>query len=478
MKKTRIIGLSAALMLIASAANAQIGNPFIHDPSTVVECDGKYYTFGTGGGGLISPDGWHWESGAVRPGGGVAPDAMKIGDRYLVVYSSGVQGSKLQHHSRVYALWYNTLDPNAPDFKITDPIDIAGSTGYDDCDGIDPGLLMGPDGRLWLVYGTYYGYIRVVELDPATAKAKGEPKDIALSCEAAEMTYYDGWYYLLATHGTCCAGANSTYTIIAGRSKSPQGPFVDNLGRDMMQGGGKYVLSSEPRRIGAGHFGRFDIAEGIQKMSFHFEADLDLSGKSTLAIRPLMWKNGWPVAGELIDETCTYGIQSERRGYVLELACDFVRMNNGGGWRRVADAPIVKSPSQKLEDINANWPSGDMEVRLGADIIRPHQTWTITSVPDAGGYLGGAYYKIAIEGTDRALEATADKDVKAAPSFTGADSQLWRIDQLIDGTYRIMPKAVPGTSEELVLMTVADSTPTLGAFNFNDDNSKWNLKKH
>ena len=37
---------------------AQIGEPYIHDPSTLAECDGKYYTFGTGGGGLISDDGW------------------------------------------------------------------------------------------------------------------------------------------------------------------------------------------------------------------------------------------------------------------------------------------------------------------------------------------------------------------------------------------------------------------------------------
>ena len=40
----------------ALTAEAQVGEPFIHDPSTIQECDGKYYTFGTGGGGLISSD--------------------------------------------------------------------------------------------------------------------------------------------------------------------------------------------------------------------------------------------------------------------------------------------------------------------------------------------------------------------------------------------------------------------------------------
>ena len=66
------IALSAMLTL-SQSANAQVGQPYIHDPSTIMECNGKYYTFGTGGGGLISEDGWNWKSGAVRPGGGAAP---------------------------------------------------------------------------------------------------------------------------------------------------------------------------------------------------------------------------------------------------------------------------------------------------------------------------------------------------------------------------------------------------------------------
>ena len=62
-------------------SKAQTGNPYIHDPSTIALCDGRYYTFGTGGGGLISADGWSWQSGAERPGGGAAPVVLKIGDR-------------------------------------------------------------------------------------------------------------------------------------------------------------------------------------------------------------------------------------------------------------------------------------------------------------------------------------------------------------------------------------------------------------
>lgn len=35
-----------ATLLVSLSATAQIGEPFIHDPSTVMKCDGKYYTFG------------------------------------------------------------------------------------------------------------------------------------------------------------------------------------------------------------------------------------------------------------------------------------------------------------------------------------------------------------------------------------------------------------------------------------------------
>ena len=91
----KIIGLTALLaVLITQTLIAQVGKPFIHDHQ-IMECDGKYYTFGTGGGGLISEDGWTWNGGGVRPGGGAAPDAIKIGDRYLVVY--GATGGARKH---------------------------------------------------------------------------------------------------------------------------------------------------------------------------------------------------------------------------------------------------------------------------------------------------------------------------------------------------------------------------------------------
>jgi arabinan endo-1,5-alpha-L-arabinosidase len=467
-------------LLLTGQANAQVGKPFIHDPSTIAECDGKYYTFGTFGGGLISEDGWTWNGGGVRPGGGAAPDLLKIGDRYLIVYGATGGGLAGGHNGTILTMWNKSLDPKSPDFKYSEPVKVASSDGIEDNDAIDPGLLLDPtDGRLWLSYGTYFGYIRLVELDPKTGKRVEGNKalNIAIDCEATDLLYRDGWYYLLGTHGTCCDGPNSTYNIVVGRSRKVTGPYLDNMGRDMLKGGGKMVVAAGDRLIGPGHFGRIMVGDGVEKMSCHYEADLDQSGRSVLGIRPLLWKNGWPVAGDNFKEG-TYEIESERRGYALELGVDFTRMPGGMRFNRNNDEPVKPVPSQELADVVKGWPAGNIGVRISDYMFRPHQKWAISSVPGAGGYLGGPYYKIVIAGTDRALAATAEAELVTVPTFTGAPEQLWRIDQLTDGTYRIMPKVVPNSGEKLALVSSGDSTPTLAKFDMNSDNSKWNFRTH
>jgi len=168
-----------------------------------------------------------------------------------------------------------------------------------------------------------------------------------------------------------------------------------------------------------------------------------------------------------------------RRGYALELAVDFTRMAGGmRGFNRNNDEPIKPVAQQELADVIKTWPTGTISARIGDYMSRPHQKWTIIDAPDTTGYLGGPYYKIVIAGTDRALAATADGEVITVPTFTGEPEQLWRIDQLTDGTYRIMPKLIPNSNKKLALASSGDSTPTLAEFDFNSDNSKWNFKAH
>ena len=490
----------AAIIVIAlvSAAFALEGQIGIHDPSTIIQCDGKYYTFGTGGGGLISSDGWTWGRGASRPGGGVAPDVIHIGDRYYLYYST----SKKQPQADVHMIWNKTLDPNSPEFKWEEGGIVASSDGVEDCNAIDPAVFLDPTtGKLWLTYGSYFGYIRLVQLDPKTGKRVvpiDKPLDIAINCEASAMICHDGWYYLLATHGSCCRGTDSGYNIRVGRSRKVTGPFLDNMGIDMIKGGGKLFVGSGGRVVGPGHFGLLDLGDGVQKFSCHYEADLDRGGASVLDIRPLLWKDGWPVAGENVREG-TYEIESVRTGTALELAVQGVpvggsRGGAAGGRGGMPGGPGSGAPGgrggggsifggvggvippQDAAQVSQNWPAGNINIRLSNYMIQAQQKWTIAPVPNAGGYPGSPYFKITIAGTDRALAATDNAELVAVPTFTGVPEQLWRIEQLSDGTYRIMPKAIPNSKETLALSAVGSSFATLARFDPRSDKQRWNLK--
>ena len=91
----------------------------------------------------------------------VSPDVLKIGDRYLCIYGATGGGLGGGHAGRILTMWNKTLDPQSPDFKWSEAVEVCYSDGMEDQDAIDPGLLLDPTtGRLWVSYGTYFGTIR------------------------------------------------------------------------------------------------------------------------------------------------------------------------------------------------------------------------------------------------------------------------------------------------------------------------------
>ena len=490
--------LSAALAF-ALPTHALDGDILIHDPSTVTLDAGRYYAYGTGAGlpTLMSDDGWSWRrAGSLmsalpggKPGADVlarggdntwAPDVIRVGDRIFVYYSA----PGTQPRSAIGLLVGRTLDPASPDYRWEDGGPVAWSDGLEDSNAIDPGVLLDPtDGRLWLTYGSYFGYIRLVELDPKTGKRKfpeRAPLNVAINSEASIPIYHDGWYYLLVTHGSCCAGANSTYNVRVGRSRKVTGPYLDNMGVDMIEGGGKLFAGSRGRHVGPGHFGLVDLGQGVQKFSLHYEADLDRGGVSVLDIRPLLWRDGWPVAGDNL-VAGTYSIESARTGTVLELA---VQGSPVGGFRPPRRPPVSGGPpplpqpgppvaDQDPSQVAAQWPA-QSDVRLAPAMLQAQQKWMIAPVATAGGYPGAPYFRITINGTERSLTATSGGEL-VAQAFTGAAEQLWRFDQLADGSYRIAPKAIPGSTETWALSAVGSSMPTLARFDPSSDRQRWLL---
>ena len=486
----------AAGALVAVRAFALDGDTGTHDPSTVIQDAGRFYTYGTGTGlpFLESEDGWLWRRGGSlmtalpggKPGQAVlvrggnntwAPDVIRVGDRVFVYYAA----PGTQPKAAVGLLVGHSLDPQSGDYKWEDAGPVVWSDGVEDSNAIDPGVFLDPaDGRLWLTYGSYFGYIRLVELDPKSGKRlhpQRMPGNIAINSEASVIIRHDGWYYLFVTHGSCCAGANSTYNIRVGRARRIGGPYLDNMGVDMLEGGGKLFAGSRGRHIGPGHFGLLDLGSGVQKFSLHYEADLDRGGTSVLDIRPLWWRDGWPVAGDNF-VAGTYVVESVRTGNQLELALQGMPV---GGLRPRGPGPApppgtASIPDQSAAQVSAGWPDGEIAVRLGPALLQAQQTWTFAPVAGAGGYPGSPYFKICIAGTERALAATADGELTTVPVFSSAPEQLWRIDQLADGTYRLQPKSVPGSRDALALSAVGSSTPTLAKFGPAGDRQRWRIE--
>jgi arabinan endo-1,5-alpha-L-arabinosidase len=500
--------LLCAAVTFVLPAQALDGEIQIHDPSTITQHAGRYYTYGTGNGLpiLTSEDGWTWRrAGSVmtavpggKPGAAVlarggdntwAPDVIHIGDKFFMYYSAPAT----QPRSAIGLLIGRTLDPQSPDYTWEDSGPVVWSDGIEDSNAIDPGVLLAPDGKLWLTYGSYFGYIRLVELDPKTGQRR-YPKqpavNIAINSEASIPIYRDGWYYLLVTHGSCCQGANSTYNIRMGRSRRVTGPYLDNMGVGMIEGGGKLFAGSRGRHIGPGHFGLLNLGDGVEKFSLHYEADLDRGGESVLDIRPLLWRDGWPVAGDNFIAG-TYSIESARTGTVLELAVQGLPV---GGFRQrrggppgsglgpsgppPSGPPPPPQPGPPIDDqepaqVSANWPATSA-VRLAPAMLQAQQKWVIAPVANAGGYPGAPFFRITIAGTERSLTAASGGELGVA-AFTGAPEQQWRIDQLTDGTYRLSPRSIPGLSETMALSAVGSSMPTLSRFDAASDRQRWLL---
>lgn len=300
-----------------------LGMPFVHDPSTVVHFHGKYYVFSTGRGAPFysSPDNLTWtREGSVftqipdavhavvpkNNGTDVwAPDIIRLNNQFYLYYAVSSWGS---FQSAIGLATNPVLDPKDPAYKWTDRGVVVTSNGNEDLNAIDPGVILAPDGTLWICYGSYHGSIRVTQLDPHSGlalapKTLGAPIATARESEASDIISHDGFFYLFVNHGSCCKGKDSTYNIRVGRARTITGPYMDRDGAPMSTGGGTLFLASDAQRIGPGHFGRvvdYDAPpSGPERFSIHYEADLSRGGRSVLDIRPLQWSpDGWPIAGD------------------------------------------------------------------------------------------------------------------------------------------------------------------------------------
>ncbi|HUJ74055.1 MAG TPA: arabinan endo-1,5-alpha-L-arabinosidase, partial [bacterium] len=94
----------------------------------------------------------------------------------------------------------------------------------------------------------------------------------------------------------CCQGIRSTYKIAVGRSTDVTGPFSDEQGKDMRDGGGTVVLQGYGDMHGPG--GQSVIRDGDRDLLVHHMYDGALAGEAVMQARPIQWVNNWPVIGD------------------------------------------------------------------------------------------------------------------------------------------------------------------------------------
>jgi len=285
-----------------------------HDPALVRdESSGDWFVFSTGdplvAGGNIqirrSTDLHHWTYvGTVfnaipawifQAVPGVtslwAPEIHLHDGTYYLYYAASTFGS---NRSVIALATSKTLEANS----WVDQGPVVQSQVTDDFNAIDPAVIEDRNGTPYLGLGSFWSGIRMLQLQwPSGMPAPGQGAPLRLAdrfvppnaLEAAAFLFREGWYYLFVSFDFCCQGTASTYKIAVGRSRSPTGPYFDELGTPLEHGGGTVILSEQGTQFGPGGesiYGDF--------MAYHYY-DGTANGDFRLGIRKMRWsEDGWP----------------------------------------------------------------------------------------------------------------------------------------------------------------------------------------
>ncbi|HEU5087067.1 MAG TPA: family 43 glycosylhydrolase, partial [Roseiflexaceae bacterium] len=170
----------------------------------------------------------------------------------------------------------------------------------------DPDVLEA-NGQKYIYYGSYFGGIsaRMLSNDGLRSDPASQVQiTIANRYEGGTIFKRGQYYYLFASATNCCNGPLTGYSVFAGRSTNPLGPFVDKEGVSLLQGpvGGTPVISMNGNRwVGPGHNAVFKDLAGQTWFVYHavdrndpYFAGAPGFTKRPALLDPLDWVDGWP----------------------------------------------------------------------------------------------------------------------------------------------------------------------------------------
>lgn len=302
----------------------------VHDPS-IIRQGSTYYAFTTDVLGLppgnylpirCSPDKINWTAcGSIFPGampawvvakvpgivGLWAPDVSYFDGAYHVYYAGSTLGSQ---QSVIGLVTNTTLDPTDPAYKWVDRGEVLESSHGDDFNAIDPNIFIDTDNSVWLTYGSYWTGIKQRQIDPSTGMLlASNPTRYQLArrpavsgdpIEGASLVHHGGYYYLFVSIDFCCNKdiATDNYKEAVGRSTSPHGPFVDEKGTPMMNGGATVLLQSDSTwNAPGGGTAYLDPTNGDSLIVFH-ALNMPQNGALYFWLKNVDWVNDWPTIGD------------------------------------------------------------------------------------------------------------------------------------------------------------------------------------
>jgi arabinan endo-1,5-alpha-L-arabinosidase len=243
-----------------------------------------------------------------------APDVSFEDHEYRLYYAYSLFG---KNTSGIALAVNKTLDPSSPDFKWVDKGLVFESKAEDNFNAIDPNFIRDHKGQDWLAFGSFWDGIKMRHLDKATgllsstdtqlyslarrakpANAAPAPPGLPPNWEAIEapfLVFHGGYYYLFTSWDLCCRGVKSTYKTMVGRSKSVTGPYVDQTGKPLLEGGGTQLLVANSRWLGPGGESVLIGRKNEDLIVFHaYDAK---TGRPSMQLSTIDWSDGWPHAG-------------------------------------------------------------------------------------------------------------------------------------------------------------------------------------
>lgn len=232
-----------------------------------------------------------------------APDISYFNGEYHLYYN----GSLLNTQRTVIGLATNTtLDATDPAYKWVDRGLVLESKDGDNFNALDPNIFIDSDRSIWLTYGSYWSGIKQRQIapssglplasDPTTYDLARRPTVPDDAIEGASLVRHGNYYYLFVSIDHCCMAttAEDNYKQAVGRSTSPHGPFVDQAGTPMMQGGGTILLQGDTAwNAPGGGTAYLDSDNGDSLLIFHAQ-NLQKNGTPYVWLKTLTWTDDWP----------------------------------------------------------------------------------------------------------------------------------------------------------------------------------------